>query len=123
MIEVMNHIKVQLKSTGRSEYSCSQYNGCVTAMKSTPPGEIMCQVYIAAQSDKTPATKGMEAWKYYRYNHDRGYNHAPNIALSVHGLSASQLITTTFSDGASQLLNVLPAKRFNESISQNRQEE
>ena len=33
MIEVMNHIKVQLKSTGGSEYSCSQYNECVTAMK------------------------------------------------------------------------------------------
>ena len=36
MIEVMNHIKVQLKPTGGSEYSCSQYNECVTAMKGTP---------------------------------------------------------------------------------------
>ena len=45
MIKVMNHIKVQLKSTGRSEYSCSQYNECVTAMKGTPLGEIMCQVH------------------------------------------------------------------------------
>ena len=32
-------------------------------------------------------------------------------------------MTTTFSDGASQLLNVPPAKRFNESISQNHREE
>ena len=32
-------------------------------------------------------------------------------------------MTTTFSDGASQLLNVPPAKRFNESISQNQREE
>ena len=116
MIEVMNHIKVQLKSTERSKYSCSQYNECVTAMKSKPPGEIMCRVHIADQSDKAPATKGIEAWKYCRYNHYRGYNHAPDIVLSVNGLSASQLMTTTFSDGASQLLNVQPAKRFNESI-------
>ena len=33
------------------------------------------------------------------------------------------MMTTTFSDGASQLLNVPPAKRLNESISQNRREE
>ena len=33
MIEVMNHIKVQLKPTGGSEYPCSQYTECVTAMK------------------------------------------------------------------------------------------
>ena len=32
-------------------------------------------------------------------------------------------MTTTFSDGTLQLLNVPPAKRFNESISQNRREE
>ena len=32
-------------------------------------------------------------------------------------------MTTTFSDGALQLLNVPPAKCFNESISQNRREE
>ena len=119
MIEVMNHIKVQLKPTGRSEYSCSQYNECVTAMKGTRPGEIMRRVHIADQSDKAPATKGIEAWKYYRYNHYRGYNHAPYIVLSVNGLSASLLMTTTFRDGASQLLNVPPAKRFNESILQN----
>ena len=96
-------------------------------MKSTPLGEIMCRVHIADQSDKAPATKGIDAWKYYRYNHYRGYNHAPNIALSesVNGfkLSASQLMTTIFSDDASQLLNVPPAKRFNESISLNRREE
>ncbi len=30
MIEVMNHIKVLLKSTGISEYSFSQDDGCVT---------------------------------------------------------------------------------------------
>ena len=88
-------------------------------MKSTPPGEIMRLVHIADQSDKAPETKGIDAWKYYRYNHSRGYNHAPDIMLSVNGLSASPLMTTTFSDDASQLLNVPPAKRFNESISQN----
>ena len=92
-------------------------------MKGTSLGEIMRRVHIADQSDKAPATKGIEAWKYYRYNHYRGYNHAPDIALSVNGLSASQLMTTIFSDDASQLLNVPPAKRFNESISQNRREE
>ena len=32
-------------------------------------------------------------------------------------------MTTTFSDGASQLLNASPAKRFNESISQKQREE
>ena len=61
MIEVMNHIKVQLKPTGGSEYSCSQYNVCVTAMKGTPLGGIMCRVHIADQSDQAPATKGIEA--------------------------------------------------------------
>ena len=35
----------------------------------------------------------------------------------------ANLTTATFSDDASQLLNVPPAKRFNESISQNRREE
>ena len=30
----MNHIKVLLKLTGRADYSCSQYDECVTAMKS-----------------------------------------------------------------------------------------
>ena len=84
MVEVMNHIKVQLTSTERSEYSCSQYNECVTAMKDTPLGEIMCRhclVHIADQSDKAPATKGIEAWKYYPYNHYQDYNHVPNIVL------------------------------------------
>ena len=123
MIEVMNHIKVQLKPTGRPEYTGSQDDECVTAMNSIPPGEIMCRVHIADQSDKAPATKGIEAWKYYRYNHYQGYTHVPNIVLSVNGLSASQLMTTTFSDGASQLLNGPPAKRFNESISQKQREE
>ena len=69
MMQVMNHIKVQLKSTGRSEYSCSRCNECVTAIKGTSLGEIMCRVHIADQSDKAPSTKGIEAWKYSRYNH------------------------------------------------------
>jgi hypothetical protein len=112
-----------LNPTGRPEYSSSQDDECVTAMKSIRPGEIMCRVHIADQSEKAPAAKGIEAWKYYRYNHYQGYTHVPNIVLSVNGLSASQLMTTTFSDGASQLLNVPPAKRFNESISQNQREE
>ena len=101
-MEVMNHIKVQLKPTGGSENFCSQNNECVTAMRGTPPGEIMRRVHIADQSDKAPgpATKEIEAWKHYRYNHHRGYNHAPDIVLSVNGLSASQLMTTTFSGGA-----------------------
>ena len=122
MIEVMNHIKVQLKPTGRPEHTGSQDDECVTAMNSIPPGVIMCRVHIADQSDKAPATKGIEAWKYYRYNHYQGYNHAPDIVISVNGLSASQLMTTTFSDGASQLLNGPPAKRFNDLISQNQRE-
>ena len=41
MIEVMNHIKVLLKSTGRSDYLPSQGDVCVTAMKSISSGEIM----------------------------------------------------------------------------------
>ena len=45
------------------------------------------------------------------------------IVLSVNGLSESQLMTTTFSDGALQLLNGPPAKRFNESILQKQREE
>ena len=69
MIEVMNHIKVQLKPTGRPEYTGSQDDECVTAMKRTPLGGVMRRVHIADQSDKAPATKGIEAWKYYRYNH------------------------------------------------------
>ena len=81
----------------------------------------MCQVHIADRSDKAPATKGIEGWKYYRDNHYRSYNHVTNFALSVNGLSAR--LMTMSRDGASQLLNVLPAKRFNESISQNQREE
>ena len=41
MTEDMNHIKVQLKPTGRPEYTGSQDDECVTAMNSIPPGEIM----------------------------------------------------------------------------------
>ena len=63
MIEVMNHIKVQLKPTGRPEYSGSQDDECVTAMNSIPPGEIMCRVHIADQSDK------IEAWEFPRDNY------------------------------------------------------
>ena len=122
MIEVMNRIKVLLKSTGRSEYILSQDDECVKAMKRMPPGEIICQVHIADQSDEAPATKGIKAWKYFRDNQYRGYNHVPNIALPVTGLSASQLMTIN-RDGASQLLNASPAKRFNESISQKQREE
>ena len=65
MIEVMNHIKVLLKPTGRSEYILFQDDECVTAMNSIPPGKIMCRVHIADQSDKAPAMKGIEAWKYF----------------------------------------------------------
>ena len=68
MIEVMNHIKVLLKSTGRSVNILPQDDECVTAMNSIPPGEIMCQVHIANQSDKVQATKGIEGWKYFRGN-------------------------------------------------------
>ena len=52
-------------------------------MNSIPPGEIMCRVHIADQSDKAPATKGIDAWKYYWCNHCQGYTHVPNIVLSV----------------------------------------
>ena len=58
-----------LKSSGRSDYSCSQDDVCVTAMKSTTPGEIMCRNHIADLSDKAPATKGIEALKCPRDNH------------------------------------------------------
>ena len=68
MIEVMNHIKVLLTSTGRSDYFLSQDDECVTAIKSIPPGEVMCLVHNADQSDKAPATKGIDAWKYFRDN-------------------------------------------------------
>ena len=82
----------------------------------------MCRVHIADQSDKAPATKGIKAWKHHQDNYYLGYKHAPNIALSVNGLSASQLMTVN-RDDASQLLNGSPAKCFNEAISQNQQEE
>ncbi len=65
MIEVMNHIKVLLKSRGRSEYFLFQNDECVIAMNSIPPGEIMGLVHIADRSDKAPATKGIDAWKGY----------------------------------------------------------
>ncbi len=105
MIEVMNYIKVLLKSTGRSEYFLFQDDECVTAMTSIPPVEIMGWVHIADRSDKAPATKGIDAWIF------QGYNHVPSIALSVYRSSASQLMTNP-RDGASQLLNASPAKRF-----------
>jgi hypothetical protein len=83
MIEVMKHIKVLLKSTGRPESFLFQDNECVTAMKSIPPGEIMGWVHIADRSDKAPAMKGIDAWKGYPANQVQGYNHVPNNALSV----------------------------------------
>jgi hypothetical protein len=67
----------------------------------------MGRVHIADQSDKAPATKGIDAWIF------QGNNHVPRIALSVYRSSASQLMTNP-RDGASQLLNASPAKRFNE---------
>jgi hypothetical protein len=112
MIEVMNHIKVLLKSTERSEYFLFQDDECVTAMNSIPPGEIMGRVHIADRSDKAPATKGIDAWIF------QGYNHVSKIALAVYRSSASKLMTNP-RDGASQLFNASPAKRFNESTSIN----
>ncbi len=114
MIEVMNHIKVLLKSTGRQEYFLFQDDECVTAMNSIPPGEVMGQVHNC--SDKAPATKGIDAWIF------QGNNHVPRIALSVYRSSASQLMANP-RDCSSQLLNASPAKRFNESISQKQREE
>jgi hypothetical protein len=123
-IEVMNHIKVLLKSTGRSEYFLFQDDECVMAMISVPPGEIMGRVHIADQSDKAPALKVIDAWtwKGYPANKFLGYNHVPKIALSVYRSSASHLMTNP-RDGASQLLNASTAKRSNESISQKQREE
>jgi hypothetical protein len=112
----MTYIKVLLKSTGRSKYILFQDDVCVAAMNSIPPGEIMGRVHNADRSDKAPATKGIDAWIF------QGYNHVPNIALSVYRSSASQFITNP-PDCASQLLNASPAKRFNESISQKQREE
>ncbi len=60
MIEVINHIKVLLKLTGRSEYFCFQDDVCMTAMNSIPPGEIMGRVHVADRSDKAPAAKGID---------------------------------------------------------------
>ena len=124
MIEVMNHIKVLLTSTGRSEYFLSQDDECVTAMNSILPGEIMGLVHIADRSDKASATKEIDAWKAYPANQFQSYNHAPNTALSVcRSLASASLLMTNPRDGASQLLNALPAKRFNESILQKQREE
>ncbi len=55
-----------LKSTAwrGSENFLSQDDDVVTAMKTTPSGETMCRVHIADRSDKAPATKGIDAWKY-----------------------------------------------------------
>jgi len=88
-------------------------------MKSIPPGEIMGHIHIADRSDKAPATKGSDAWKGCPANQFQGHNHVPNSALSVYRSSAS----SSPRDGASQLLNASPAKRFNESISQKQREE
>ncbi len=56
MIEVMNHIKVLLESTGIPEHSFSQDDDCVF-MEILPTGEIMYWVHIPDQSDKAPATR------------------------------------------------------------------
>ena len=95
---------------------------CVAAMNSIPPGEVMGQVHMADGSDKTQATKRIDAWKGYPVDKFQGYNHVPNIVLSVYRSSASHLMTSP-RDGASQLLNASPAERFNESISQKQREE
>ncbi len=83
MIQVMSHIKVLLKSTRRSDYFLSQDEECVTAIESTPSGEIMCLVHIADRSDKAPAMKGTDAWtqKYYLDHQYQGNNHVPNIVF------------------------------------------
>jgi hypothetical protein len=119
----MKDIQVLLQSTGESECFCSHFDECVKAMMKIPPGEIMGRVHIADQSDKAPAMKGIEALKYYQYNPCQGHNHVCEIAIPVNRSSASQLMTTMFSDGTSQLLNVPPTKRFIESTSQNPREE
>jgi hypothetical protein len=78
-------IQVLLKSTGRSEYFLFQDDECLTAMNSHGilPGEIMGRVHIADRSDKAQATKGIDAWEGYPAYQVQGYNHVPNIALSV----------------------------------------
>jgi hypothetical protein len=91
----MNHIKVLLKSTGRSEYFLFQDDKCVTAMNSIPPGEIMGRVHIADQSDKAPATKGVDAWKGYPANQFQGFNHVPNISTILATLSTMLSKTRT----------------------------
>jgi hypothetical protein len=73
-------------------------------MNSIPPGEIIGRVHNSDRSDKVPATKGIDTWKDYPANQFQGYNHVPNIALSVYRSSASPLMTNP-RDGASQLLN------------------
>ncbi len=82
----------------------------------------MGRVHIENPSDKAPATKGIYAWKGYPANKFQGHTLVPNIALSVYRSSASQLMTNPL-DGASQLLNALPAKPFNESMLQKQREE
>ncbi len=113
----MKDIHVLLLLTGESEYFCSHLDECVKAMMKIPPGEIMGRVHMADRSDKAPAMKGIEALPC------RGHNHVCEIAISVDRSSANQLMTTMFSDGPSQLLNMPPAKRFIESTSQNHREE
>ena len=56
---------------------------CVTAMKSVPPGEIMCRVHIADRSDKAPATKGIDSWKCYLDNQYRGYKFPTIMPLTL----------------------------------------
>jgi hypothetical protein len=48
-------------------------------------------VLIADRSDNALATEGIDAWNGYQANQYQGYNHVPNIALSVHKSVASHL--------------------------------
>ena len=61
----------------------------MTVMKSISTCAIMGLVHIADLFDKPPATKGIDAWKYFLDNQYQGYNHVLNIALSVYRSSAS----------------------------------
>jgi hypothetical protein len=59
MIEVMNHIKVLLRSTGRSEYFVSQDDECVTAMNSIPPCEVMAGFKLQIDLTKHQQRRGL----------------------------------------------------------------
>ncbi len=92
----MNHIKVLLKSTEKSEFFLFQDDDCVTAMSSIPPASL--RLLVKSWADFTLQivlpVKGIDAWKGYPANQYQGYNHVLNIPLSVY----RSLMTTTFSD-------------------------